>query len=130
MFLIWYIINSLSTIGRDIYLSQTERDVKCKLQLWTIYISSKTVYADKTHVDLPCNVVVESGCWVPSGWFVFCDASTNVYRTQPTTPNPELCIESTENYNSDQCPLLCPNKQGFIMYTVGNLTVSHFFVIY
>jgi len=117
---------SLSAIGRVVYLSQIERDVKCKLQLWTMFISCKTISTKKTLVKLPSNVDVGSGCWTPSGWFVFCDSSMNVYRTQPGIPNAEMCIEHTEDDSRKQCALMCSTKHGFMLYTANHLTVSVF----
>jgi len=116
---------SLSATGRMVYLSQTERDVKCRLQLWTMFTSCKTVYAKKTLVELPSDVDVRSGCWTPSGWFVFCDSSMNVYRTQPSTPKPEMCVEYTENI-SEKRALMCSTRHGFMLYTANRLTVSVF----
>lgn len=118
-----YFIYSILANGRDIYLSQIERDMKCRLQLWTMFISCKIVYTKRTFVELPSNLSIESSCWTHSGWFVFCDSSMNVYRTQPSTPNPEMCIEYTGT-NSKTCALLCSTKQGFMLYTVNHLTVS------
>ncbi|VVC45646.1 Hypothetical protein CINCED_3A007876 [Cinara cedri] len=115
----------LLSTGREIYLSQTERDVKCKLQLWTLFVSCKTVYAKNTLVGLQDDSNVGSGCWTSSGWFIFCDLSRNaVYRTQPCAPNPEMCIEYTRN-DSEQTPaLVCSighNRQGFVLYTSNEL---------
>lgn len=126
-FSVIFLFRSLSTAGRDVYLSLTERDVTCKLQLWTLFISCKTVYTEKISVNLPENVVIQSGCWTSSGWFVFCDTFMNVYRTQPSVPTPDVCVKYEEN-NSEPNALICPTKQGFILYTTKTLTVSVIFV--
>ncbi|VVC42480.1 WD40/YVTN repeat-like-containing domain,WD40-repeat-containing domain [Cinara cedri] len=118
-------LHTLLSTGREIYLSQTERDVKCKLQLWTLFFSCKTVYAKNMLVGLQDDSNVGSGCWTSSGWFIFCDLTRNaVYRTQPGAPNPEMCIEYTVN-NFEQTPaLVCSighHKQGFVLYTYNEL---------
>lgn len=81
------------------------------------------MYTKRTLVELPSDVDIGSSCWTHSGWFVFCDSSMNVYRTQPSAPNPEMCIEHTGS-NGKTCALLCSTKQGFMLYTVNHLTVS------
>lgn len=125
MVLVIFFSNSASATGRDVYLSLMERDVVCKLQLWTVLISSKTIYAEKTMVEFSDDADFQSGCWTHSGWFVYCDISGKVYRTQPNTPSPELCFEYAAN--SDKlCTLTCPTKQGFMIYSINDLSVSHF----
>lgn len=117
--------NSVSATRRNGYLSLMERDVICKLKLWTVLISCKRIYAEKTIVELSDEADFDSGCWMPSGWFVFCDVSGKVYRTQPRKPSPKLCFEYTTN-NEKLRTLMCPTKEGFMFYSVDDLSVSHF----
>lgn len=124
---------SLSAItaatGRnDVYLSQTEHDVGCKLQLWTLFVGCKTVYAEKTRVEVPSDASA-SGCWTPYGWYVFCDSLANVYRVQPGAPEPEMVVTTTadsiSSANRDGSSsggpdaLVCPSKQGFVLYAIN-----------
>uniref|UniRef100_A0A2S2PQN4 Uncharacterized protein n=1 Tax=Schizaphis graminum TaxID=13262 RepID=A0A2S2PQN4_SCHGA len=109
----------------DVYLSQTEHDVGCKLQLWTLFVSCKTVYAEKTRVEVPSDAM-PSGCWTPYGWYVFCDSLANVYRVQPGAPEPETVVATTADPISakrgncgDPGALVCPSKQGFVLYAVN-----------
>jgi hypothetical protein len=109
-----------------VYLCQTELDIGCMLQLWTLYVAYKTVYAEKTQVKVPPNTTA-SGCWTPHGWYVFCDSSANVYRVSPDTPEPEIVVKTAvdpilvKRDNGDDLPpvLVCPTKQGFVLYTVN-----------
>lgn len=120
------IFYSLSAVSDHdvVYLSQTERSVKCKLQLWTMYFGSKTVYTDRTLIKLPVDMVVVSGCWTSSGWFVFCDSSMDVYRIRAGAPNPEICVKYIEDNLKSSCALISTSKLGFVLYTVYNMTVS------
>ncbi|XP_060835447.1 cilia- and flagella-associated protein 43 isoform X1 [Rhopalosiphum padi] len=109
----------------DVYLSQTEHDVGCKLQLWTLFVSCKTVYAERTRVELPSDAS-PSGCWTPYGWYVFCDSLANVYRVQPGAPEPETVVATTADPISAKRgngggpgALVCPSKQGFVLYAVN-----------
>ncbi|XP_060871614.1 cilia- and flagella-associated protein 43 isoform X4 [Metopolophium dirhodum] len=131
MILSCHVKRSLSAItaatGRnDVYLSQTEHDVGCKLQLWTLFVGCKTVYAERTRVEVPSDASA-SGCWTPYGWYVFCDSLANVYRVQPGAPEPEMVATAA----ADPIPakrgsgsggpgaLVCPTKQGFVVYAVN-----------
>jgi len=110
----------------DVYLCQTELDVGCMLQLWTLFVASKTVYADRTLVKVPPDAT-GSGCWTPYGWYVFCDLLGNVYRVQPGAPEPEMVVTTaihpvSVKLGSDDnvlTALVCPSKQGFMLYTVN-----------
>lgn len=114
----------LATSGREVYLSQTEQDVRCRLQLWTMFISCKTVYAEKTLVEvLPEGTDPGSGCWTPSGWFVFCGPSADVYRVQPCVFEPELCVKHDGSARHRTGSLIRPTRQGFVLYAAGELTV-------
>lgn len=124
-----HIKRSLSAItaatGRnDVYLSQTEHDVGCKLQLWTLFVGCKTVYAERTRVEVPSDAS-PSGCWTPYGWYVFCDSLANVYRVQPGAPEPEMVVTteadpiSAERRSGGPGALVCPTKQGFVLYSVS-----------
>lgn len=120
------------TSRNDVYLSQTEHDVGCKLQLWTLFLSCKTVYAERTRVEMPSDALA-SGCWTPSGWYVFCDSLANVYRVQPGAPEPEMVVATADPISTKRGngggpdTLLCSNKQGFVLYAVNQdnrLTVN------
>jgi len=111
-------------MGRnDVYLCQTELDVRCMLQLWTLFVASKTVYAEKTLVKAPPDAT-GSGCWTPYGWYVFCDSLGNVYRVQPGAPEPEIVVTiavdplSSKSSSGDDVltAMVCPSKQGFVLY--------------
>lgn len=120
-------LSAITTTGRnDVYLCQTELDVGYMLQLWTLHVSCKTVYAERTKIKAPPGAT-GSGCWTPYGWYVFCDSLANVYRVQPDSPEPEIVVTTAidpilEKYGSgDDVPvaLVCPSKQGFVLYTVN-----------
>lgn len=141
-----HIKHSLSAIttatGRnDVYLSQTEHDVGCKLQLWTLFVGCKTVYAERTRVKVPSDASA-SGCWTPYGWYVFCDSLANVYRVQPGAPEPEMVVTTTADSISSASrdgsssggprALVCPSKQGFVLYAINQenrLTVMILMII-
>lgn len=139
-----HIKRSLSAItaatGRnDVYLSQTEHDVGCKLQLWTLFVGCKTVYAERTRVEVPSDACA-SGCWTPYGWYVFCDSLANVYRVQPGAPEPEMVVATATdpvsakrgNGSSGPGALVCPTKHGFVLYAVNQdncLTVIMIIII-
>lgn len=114
-------------MGRnDVYLCQTELDVGCMLQLWTLFLASKTVYAERTLVKAPPDAT-GSGCWTPYGWYVFCDSLGNVYRVHQGAPEPEMFVTtavdpvSVKRGSDDDVvtPLVCPSKQGFVLYAVN-----------
>ncbi|XP_050433883.1 cilia- and flagella-associated protein 43 [Adelges cooleyi] len=111
----------------NVYLNQTERgQVRCNLQLWTLMISSKTVYADKAVVRLPSDDTdVLTSCWTTSGWFLFCDGSMNVYRVRPDgggATDPEICVEYHGDSNENFQPLLSSFFKGFVVYNPTGLT--------
>lgn len=120
-------LSAITTTGRnDVYLCQTELDVGCMLQLWTLHVACKTVYAERTKVKAPSGAT-GSGCWTPYGWYVFCDSLANVYRVQPGSSEPEIVVTTaldsiSEKYGSDDdvpVALVCPSKQGFVLYAVN-----------
>jgi hypothetical protein len=92
-----------------------------------VFIGCKTVYAERTQVNLPDHMDLESGCWALGGWFVFCDSSANVYRTQPGFGISEMCVEHVGGISGKgerPChPFLCPSKQGFVLYAADELVV-------
>lgn len=130
---------SVSATGHDVWLSQTERcDVRCRLQLWTVFVGSKTVYADRTPVE-PLPADVGSGCWTPGGWFVFCGpSSADVYRVRPGAATPQPCggadddaagrggadDDAARRGGADHGAFVCHTRQGFAWYAAGRLTVS------
>ncbi|XP_016656351.2 cilia- and flagella-associated protein 43 [Acyrthosiphon pisum] len=116
-----------ATGRNDVYLSQTEHDVGCKLQLWTLFVGCKTVYAERTRVEVPSDASA-SGCWTPYGWYVFCDSLANIYRVQPGAPEPEMVVMTTAadpisakrgSGSGGPGALVCPTKQGFMLYAVN-----------
>lgn len=116
---------TVATGRNDVYLSQTEHDVGCKLQLWTLFVGCKTVYAERTRVEVPSDAS-PSGCWTPYGWYVFCDSLANVYRVQPGAPEPEMVVTTEADPISAERrsgggpgALVCPTKQGFVLYAVS-----------
>lgn len=106
--------------GGVVYLSQTERDVKCRLQLWSVYVSYRTAYADKTAVELSDDADVDGqGCWTPSGWYVFSDSSTGVRRARADWPVSETFARDV----GVRGPIVA-GKSGFLLYVSGRLKVS------
>lgn len=96
------------------------------LQLWTLFLASKTVYAERTLVKAP-PYATGSGCWTPYGWYVFCDSLGNVYRVQPGSPEPEMVVTtavdpiSVKRGSDDDflTAMVCSSKQGFVLYAVN-----------
>lgn len=115
---------SLSDVAGTVYLSQSESGSKCRLQLWTMYVSCKTVLEERTPVELPADVDITSGCWTPSGWFVFCDSSMNVFQTRPSDPVPKMNIKYNAEHTEQLFSLVCPTKQGFVLHMPDSLTVA------
>lgn len=103
------------------YLGHTERAVRCRLQLWSLHLSCKRAYAEKTAVHLPDDADVDGrGCWTPSGWYVFRDTPTGVRRAHPDRPDTE---ETSVGNVGARGPVVA-SKSGFLFYASGRLRVS------
>lgn len=109
-------------------MSHAERhDAQCLLDLWTVSVSCRTAFADRTRVAVPRDVdfAPDDGCcWTRGGWFVFHDrAAAVVYRVRPGDVGPAVCATGAGRAGGPDA-LVRPAASGFALHTGDRLTVS------